>query len=393
MSMKKYFITTYGCQANLADSENIAGMLEALGLMPAQKLEEADLVLVNTCSVRQASEDKVYGLAPKIQELRIKNKEVRGVLTGCLVGSATGQRPRVTFDYLQKKTPWVDHYLNINELISLPSYLLSSGLADEWAVKSLGQWKAKLSEEHGTAYINISQGCDNFCTFCVVPYARGKEVSRSGLEIITEVKHAVSRDFRTVMLLGQNVNSWGLNAQKKLLSRKKIGDLPFAALLRQVHQVEGVEKVKFITSNPFDFTSDLVQTLKLPKIERYLHLPIQSGDNDLLKKMGRRHSREDYLELVTEIRGAVPEIELGTDVIVGFPGESEVQFLNTVDLIKTVGFNVVFVSMYSPRPGTVGAKLYPDDVPRQEKRRRHAYLSQVWQESKSLVKAPILSNK
>ena len=391
--MKKYFITTYGCHANIADSENIAGMLEALGLFPAGKLEEADLVLVNTCSVRQASEDKVYGLAPKIRELRSKNQELRVILTGCLVGSATSERPRVTFDYLQKKTPWVDHYLNINELVSLPTYLLSSGLADEWAVKSLGHWESKLSQRSDTAYINISQGCDNFCTFCVVPYARGKEVSCSEDEILAEVKRATVHGFKTVMFLGQNVNSWGLNAQKKLLSRKRIGDLPFAALLRRVHEVEGVEKIKFITSNPFDFTSDLVQTLKLPKIERYLHLPVQSGDNDILKKMGRRHSREDYLELVMEIRQAVPEIELGTDIIVGFSGETEEQFLNTVDLVKTVGFNVVFIAMYSPRPGTVSAKLYLDDVPREEKRRRHAYLTKIWQKSKSLVKAPILSRK
>lgn len=387
---KRYHITTYGCQANIRDSENLAGMLEALGMEESSSLEQTDLILVNTCSVRQASEDKVYGLANKVKELRSKNSELRIVLTGCLVGSATSERPRLDLDLLKRKMPWVDYYLNVNELVSLPSYLLDCGLVDEWAVKALdgpstgsGQvWQPKDGNHDGTAYINISQGCDNFCTFCVVPYARGKEVSRSEGDVMKEVGHAARQGFKQIMLLGQNVNSWGLDSKTKLLSRKRIGQIPFAELLRKVHEVKGIEKIKFITSNPFDFTSDLIQTLKLPKIDWYLHLPVQSGDNEILKKMNRRHTREDYLELVGEIRQAVPEIELGTDIIVGFPGETEEQFQNTVDLIKTVKFNVAFISIYSPRPGTAGAKIYPDDIPLKEKRRRHAFLTEVWKKSK-----------
>lgn len=396
--MKKYFITTFGCQANIRDSENLSGMLEALGLEESNSLEYSDLILINTCSVRQASEDKVYGLANKIKKLKTQNPQLRTVLTGCLVGSATSGRPRLGLDLLKRKMSWVDHYLNINELTSLPTYLLNSGFVDEWAVKAVispatAGWKPKDGDHDGTAYINISQGCDNFCTFCVVPYARGKEVSRSQEDILKEVGHAARQGFKQVMLLGQNVNSWGLEPKTKLLSRKRIGQIPFSDLLRKVHEIEGIEKIKFITSNPFDFTPDLVETLKLPKIDRYLHLPVQSGDDEVLKRMGRRHKRQDYLELVDEIRTAVPEIELGTDIIVGFPGETEEQFMNTVELIKKVKFNVAFISIYSPRPGTVGAKLYKDDVSRAEKRRRHAFLTQVWQESKQKLPVTVSTNK
>lgn len=290
-------------------------------------------------------------------------------------------------DLLKKKMPWVDYYLNINELTLLPTYLLKVNLIDEWAVKALEgrNWKAKVRDHKGTAYINISQGCDNFCTFCVVPYARGLEISRSEEEILREVRRAVGLGFNEIMLLGQNVNSWGLTSAKKLMSRKHLGTIPFADLLRKVHDIEGAEKIKFITSNPFDFSADLVETLKMPKIDRYLHLPVQSGDDEILQKMGRRHTRADYLELVEDIRKAVPEIELGTDIIVGFPGETEDNFSNTVDLIKKVQFNVAFISIYSPRPGTVGSRLYKDDVPLSEKRRRHAYLTQVFKISKGTV--------
>lgn len=384
---RKYFITTFGCQANSADSENIAGMLEALGMVGATSASEADLIIINTCSVRQASEDKVYGLSNRIKELRNKNQELRVVLTGCLVGSATGGRPRMGLDLLKRKMPWVDHYLNINEVILLPTYLLKVNFVDEWAVKVLKgkNWDAKFVDHKGTAYINVSQGCDNFCTFCVVPYSRGSEISRSEEEIIREVKRAVGLGFSEIMLLGQNVNSWGLTPEKKLMSRKHLGVIPFADLIRKVHDIEAVGKIKFITSNPFDFSADLVEALKMPKIDRYLHLPVQSGDNEILKKMGRRHTRDDYLELVREIREAVRDIELGTDIIVGFPGETEEQFLNTVDLVKKVQFNVVFVAIYSPRLGTASAKLYKDDVSRSEKQRRHAYLTQVTKSLKSKV--------
>lgn len=382
--MKKYFIATYGCQVNTRDSENIGGLLESLGLLEARNLEEADLIILNSCSVRQASEDKVYGFANKIKELRSKNKELRVILTGCLVGSTTGERPRLASKVLKKKTSWVDYYLNINDLSSLPEYLFRSKLIGEWGVKgNIKSWEPKTRSHSGTAYVNISQGCDNFCTFCVVPYARGKEISRPLEEILAEVRRCVKQGFREVMLLGQNVNSWGLDPNRKASSRKRIGGLPFSNLLKRVHEIEGLEKIKFLTSNPFDFTPDLVEALKLPKIDRYLHLPVQSGDNDILKKMNRRHTREDYLELVGEIKKTVPEMELGTDIIVGFPGETEEQFLKTVDLVKTVKFNVIYTAMYSPRPGTLSAKLYRDDIPRAEKRRRHAHLTKIWQGAKS----------
>lgn len=378
---KGYFIATYGCQANGADSERIAGLLEALGFtsVPA---EIADLLVINSCTVRQAAEDKVYGWGRKVSQLKEKNARLKVVLTGCLVGA--GDRSFPASSLAREKTPWVDFYLGLSQVHQLPERLWSWGLIEGWAVQALklNPVAPKFADHAEVAYINVSQGCDNFCSFCVVPFTRGLEVSRSLSAITTEVDYALRQGFRRIMLLGQNVNSWGLEVGQKRLSRQRLGRLPFAALLRHLHCDPQLEKIKFLTSNPFDFSDDLIEALALPKIDRYLHLPVQSGDDEILRRMGRRHRREDYLDLVKQIRRTVPQIELGTDVIVGFPGETEEQFLKTADLVRSVRFNVVFASLYSVRPGTAAARLYPDDVPLIEKRRRHAYLTEIWRTSK-----------
>jgi tRNA-2-methylthio-N6-dimethylallyladenosine synthase len=233
------------------------------------------------------------------------------------------------------------------------------------------------------AFVNISNGCDNFCTFCVVPYARGREVSRSEEDILKEVQHLAGRGFKEITLCGQNVNSWGLGTKEKFEVRTGSDQrLPFANLLRKIHGLEEIEKISFISSNPFDFTADLIETVKLPKISRYLHIAVQSGNNDVLKRMNRRHTVEEFEDLVNRIKKARPDAEFGTDIIVGFPGETEGQFMDTVKLFERIKFHVAYISIYSPRKGTPAERFFPDDVPLKEKKRRHAHLTKVWRESK-----------
>lgn len=214
-------------------------------------------------------------------------------------------------------------------------------------------------------------------------YARGAEVSRSKEEILREIKHYLLRGYNEFTLCAQNVNSWGLSMKEKFEIRSGSDQkLPFAELLREIHDLEGVLKIDFISSNPFDFTNDLIETLKLPKISNYLHMAVQSGNDEILKKMNRRHTVSDFINLIEKIRKAKPDIEIGTDIIVGFPGETEEQFLDTCNLLEKIKFNVAYISIYSPRKGTPSAKFYEDDVPLKTKKERHARLTKVWKDSK-----------
>lgn len=393
----KYYIKTLGCQANVADSQTIAGVLEALGFEQAPEaagdnedeiiyntLSDTDLFIVNTCSVRQKSEDKAYGLGKVLKRVQENfKKKPFVVMAGCMVGSVTGERQRYKFDELRKRTHWVDAYINPSQILNLPEVLLEKGVLSEWAVKKFNPINVKAVREKGEhAFVNISYGCDNFCTYCVVPYARGKEISRTAEEILTEINHLVDRGYKKITLCGQNVNSWGLNPTEKFEIRTSSDQkLPFADLLRKVHDIEKIKKISFLSSNPFDFTNDLIEVLKLPKIDNYLHIAVQSGNNEILKKMNRRHTIEDFIDLVKKIKKVKPDVELGTDIIVGFPGETEEQFEDTVNLFKKVKFNVAFISMYSPRKGTAAEKFFKDDVPAKEKKRRHAVLTKVWRET------------
>ena len=392
---KTYYIKTLGCQANVADSNTMAGILEALGFERASlkgnyknELEElrdvadsVDLFIVNTCSVRQKSEDKVYGLGKVLSE---GQDGPFVVMSGCMVGSVTGERQRYEFEELRKKTPWADVYINPSQLFDLPVLLKEQDVLDEWAIKKFDAGNVvPAQQEKNQAFVNISFGCDNFCTFCVVPYARGEEVSRSEKEILFEVEHLAMRGFSHITLCGQNVNSWGLSMTEKFEIRTGSDQkIPFASLLRKVHHIEGIEKIDFISSNPFDFTNDLIDVLKLPKISDYIHIAVQSGNNDVLKKMNRRHTVEEFKDLIAKIKKVKPNLDLGTDVIVGFPGETREQFMDTVKLFEEVPFNVAFISMYSPRKGTPAEKFFKDDVSLEEKKWRHARLTKVWEENK-----------
>ncbi|HLB51918.1 hypothetical protein A3F07_02110 [candidate division WWE3 bacterium RIFCSPHIGHO2_12_FULL_38_15] len=397
--IKTYSIKTFGCQANIADSNTISGVLEALGLEEAEKIIgsnddetfyntaiSTDVLIMNTCSVRQKSEDKVYGLG---KMLKLAEKDARKkpfiVMAGCMVGSVTGERQRYAFEVLKKKTPWVDVYINPSQIMNIPEILLKNSLLSDWAVQKFDSAKVLSKQDNPThAFVNISYGCDNFCTFCVVPYSRGKEVSRSENDILKEIRHFAGRGIKEITLCGQNVNSWGLSMTKKMEIRTGSDQkIPFTSLLKKIHNINEIEKIGFISSNPFDFTNDLVETLKLPKISRYLHIAVQSGNNTVLKNMNRRHTVEDFINLIDRIKGAKPNIELGTDIIVGFPGETREQFLDTVRLFEKINFNVAYISMYSPRKGTPAERFFKDDVPLKEKKWRHAYLTSVWKKYKN----------
>ena len=374
---KTYFIKTFGCQQNKRDSELIAYYYKAQRLKPAKKIQEADIIVINTCSVRQSAEDRVYGLVnnpksqipnPKSQRRSSKTKKLKIILTGCMVG-LYGKY------FLSRKMPNVDEFRKI----------------DEWKLVN------KPSE---TGLINIMTGCNNFCSYCVVPYARGREKSRPIEEILSEVKALINMGVKEITLLGQNVNSYGKDLYKNIdscirvlireknggvfesLSREKILSLgkkfktPFAFLLAILNEIPEIKKIKFLTSNPWDLNDDIIEAMTLPKIDRYLHLPVQSGDDEILKKMNRKYTARQYLDLIKKIRQKIPDIEIGTDIIVGFPGETEKQFQNTFSLCKKANFVKAYIAMYSPRPKTAAYKLR-DNIPYKVKKARWCLLENL----------------
>ncbi len=400
--LHSYFIQTYGCQMNLADSERLSGLLEGLGLSAAATWQDASVVILYSCSVRQAAEDKVFGWGKKIKEytglvegsreLGEDRDDASGsepqlpttnprlpifVLTGCMAGSARGERKRYTEKQLKQKAKFVDYFLSPDEWEhQLPQILVREGLISP---ASLGTFIVSAKRKPGnSAFVKISEGCDNFCTYCVVPFGRGAEISRSRGEIMTEVQHLVSQGFRHITLLGQNVNSWGISdaEEKRNIRINSETALPFASLLRDVHSIKGIDRLSFLTANPFDFTQDLVAVLALPKMDRYLHMAVQSGSDSVLQRMHRRHTAAEYKALVALIRQTVPDIEFGTDIIVGFPGETEQELTDTLKLLGQVRYNVVFTAMYSPRPGTSAEKM-TDDVPKAVKKERYERVQEL----------------
>ena len=368
--MKKYFIKTYGCQMNKSDSEKIAGWYERRGWKRAKNLEEADEIVINTCSVRQSAEDRVYGLINNLKKLKSQNSNLKSkskirkslkpkiILTGCML--------RYPITDLRKKMPAVDEFKRISE----------------FKIRNL-QFAIRNSQIH--AWVPIMEGCSHYCTYCVVPYARGSEKSRPFEEIVCEVEELARRGYKQITLLGQNVNAYGLKNSKFKIQNSKLKlkiknfkkfKSPFALLLAVLHEIPGIEKISFVTSNPWDLTDDIIEAMSLPKIDRYLHLPVQSGDDEILRRMNRPYTAKQYLALVKKIRRRIPDIKIGTDIIAGFPGETKKAFQNTVALCKKVGFVKAYIAKYSPRPGTAAFKL-KDDVSHEEKQRRWKTLEEL----------------
>ncbi len=369
----KYFIQVFGCQSNKSDAERMAGDYQARGWSEASDWRKTDQLVVVTCAVRQSAEDRATGFLLNVVAYFEENKKNKPkiILTGCMTHHGE--------EKIRELLPMVDEVLPISEV----------------GFNSVAIRKDKLH-----AWIPISQGCNSFCTYCIVPYSRGREVSRSKDSILTEVEALAKQGYTELTLLGQNVNSWGLEKvgiglRKLLMDRDhklSFDDIPtnqsqyydnhdeppFVDLLRAVTAVPGIKLVRFMTSNPWDFHESLVNEIASnAKIDKFIHLPIQSGSNAVLKRMNRGYTKEDYLAVVNKLRKAIPSVELGTDLIVGFGGETEAEFQETVELAKVVGWKVGFVARYSPRPGTAAWRLYPDDIPALEKKRRWQILEDI----------------
>lgn len=318
---KKYFIITYGCQANVADSERIMAKLEKDGYKQASKIDDANLIVINSCSVRQSAVNRIYG---KLRNL--KGKKI--ILAGCLL-EHDKKKLRNKVDNIWHPDEYFDMIPNYNDLRK--------------------------------AYIPIMTGCNNFCTYCAVPYTRGRERSRPAKEIVDEVKNLINKKYKEIWLLGQNVNSYP----------------NFPDLLRKVNKISGDFKIYFMSPHPKDFSDDLIRAMKeCKKFSRCLNLPVQSGNGEILKKMNRPYTVSHYKKLIRKIKKEIPDIKLSTDVIVGFPGETKKQFQDTVKLFKEIKFDSAFINKYSPRPGTPAAKL-KDNIPPTEKKHRWQILNEI----------------
>ncbi|MBI6050177.1 tRNA (N6-isopentenyl adenosine(37)-C2)-methylthiotransferase MiaB [Clostridium perfringens] len=357
MDKKLFCISTYGCQMNEEDSEKLSGMLKSQGYERTENKEEASIIIFNTCCVRENAENKVFGNLGQLKQLKKKNPNLVIAICGCMmqqVGMA---------DKVLKTFPYVDIIFGTHNAHKFPEYLhrvLQEGV----------QVKEILNKEEGIveglpidrksdvkAFVTIMYGCNNFCTYCIVPYVRGRERSRKSEDIIKEIEELVSQGYKEITLLGQNVNSYGKGLEE---------DIDFAGLLRKVNEVNGLERVRFMTSHPKDLSDDVIMAIKeCDKLCEQVHLPVQSGSSRILKEMNRHYDREYYLDLVKKIKSEIPDVTLTTDIIIGFPGETEEDFLDTLSLCEEVGYDSAFTFIYSRRNHTPADKMenqIPDDI-------------------------------
>lgn len=413
--MNTYFIKTFGCQQNEADSERIASALEGRGMVKTEDIYQADHVVINTCMIREMAENRVYGTVNNL----VKNKLKAGlpkkiVVTGCMVGMAGRDKTGKFLKLIKSRMPYVDEFLPIEEV---------------------GFDHAPLRTDLENAWVPISNGCNNFCTFCVVPFTRGREISRPYEDVLHECLDLARKGYKKITLLGMNVNSYGAdliagsdNIQvlrdidkkyfhpKKSLSNlktKKTQELKgyklidgrvikpifvkhlnrlriptlFPYLLEDICKISGIETVDFMSSNPWDFSDELIEVMsKNPKITRTVHFAVQSGSNSVLRRMNRWYTKEEYLFLLQKIRQKIPGIKFSTDIIVGFCGETDQEFNDTVDLAKKAGFYKAYISIYSDRPMTAAHKAFVDDIPHHVKKQR-------WQVLENLINIPNLKSR
>lgn len=351
---KLLYLETFGCQMNVSDSEKISGMLRGIGYRPTDDPQKADLILLNTCSVRDKAEQKVYS---RLGRLKVhKQRRERPALIG--VGGCIAQREG---ENLLRRVPYVDLVFGTHNLHLLTEIVLAAEQGERRAEVDFLDEETRVrlfpSAEEGegvSRFVTVMQGCDNFCSYCIVPYVRGREISRPSAEIVAEIQKLAESGVREVTLLGQNVNSYGL---------KVAGETDFAGLLRQVATVDGIGRIRFTTSHPKDISPALVACFaEIPKLCGHIHLPAQSGSDRILRLMGRGYSRADYLEKIAALRQARPEIAVTGDIIAGFPGETEADFDETLSLVEEVRYADLFSFVYSPRPETAAASL-PGQLP------------------------------
>lgn len=359
--MKKYFIQTYGCQMNEHDSEKIAWTLDGMGYEITDDRENADFIIFNTCAVRKTAEERVFGQLGELKALKRKNPDLILSVCGCMM-----QREDIR-DVVLKKYRHVDIVFGTNNIHKIPQ-LVQRYEETGKTVVDINEENREIEEHIDAnrkysykAFVNIMYGCNNFCTYCIVPYTRGRERSREPEHIIEEIRDLAANGCKEITLLGQNVNSYGKTLDV---------DYSFPDLLKDINDIEGIERVRFMTSHPKDISDELIDSYgTLDKLCNHLHLPVQSGSNRILKVMNRKYTREEYLDRVERIRALAPDICLTTDIIVGFPGETEEDFQDTLDLVKAAKYDSAFTFLYSIREGTKAAEM-DDQVPDNVKHER-----------------------
>ena len=390
----KYHIWTAGCQMNVADSQRVASALERLGYIASADIEQADVIVLNTCVVRQSAEDKAYGRLQSLKPLKARNPDLVINLMGCLVGVKDNPKLRKVFPHVDVFSPPSDPSPLIEHLLLKDAHDVDSHCHLDF--ESFDEDRAETNRRHAimdgelqlplaqrgktvSAFIPVVYGCSHACSFCVIPYRRGVERSRPLAEVVAELSALTAQGVREVTLLGQIVDRYG----KDLDSGETL-----SSLLRAVHAVEDIQRVRFLTSHPNWMNAELLDTVaELPKVCEHIEVPVQAGDDDVLRQMKRGYSVDDYRRLIERIRKRVPDASIATDIIVGFPGETEAQFQCTYDLLEELRLDVAHLARYSPRPDTVSARRMPDDVPEEEKMRRFRALETLQAEIAAEINA------
>jgi len=380
-SSRRVWIQTFGCQMNELDSGKMLALLEADGYAAAADPAQADVILINTCSVREKPEQKVRSLLGRYRKLKEENDDLVIGVTGCYAQQAKGELLRRFSD--------LDLVMGPDAIPRLPALLMDvrTRRTRELATEQLDRQDYPFTNDlvfRGgrtvSAFVTVQKGCDNLCSFCIVPFTRGREVSRGAADVLDEVARLADKGVREVTLLGQNVNSYGV---------KKTDEPPFHELLARAAQVPGIERIRFTTSNPWDLDQGLVDLFaNEPKLSSYFHLPVQAGADSMLDRMRRKHTRAEYLELVSKLKAARPEIALSSDIIVGFPGETEEEHEETLSLLEVVRYDFIYSFKYSPRPYTHAVRKFEDDVPVKVKKRR---LAQVQDLQRTITEEVLLS--
>ncbi len=366
---KKYYILTMGCQLNENDSEKLIGIMEEMGYSKSEDIKNADLYVINTCCVRENAEEKLFGKLGELKKIK-ENKNIIIAIGGCMM-----QEEHIT-EKIKKSYPFVDVVFGTHTLHKFPEDLYIA-ITKNKKVKDVIDIDGEIYEglpvkrsSNKQASVIIMYGCNNFCSYCIVPYVRGRERSRKPEDILNEIKELAKEGYREITLLGQNVNSY-----------KGGENYNFANLLEDVDKIEGIEVIRFVSPHPKDFTDDVIDVIsKSKKISRLIHVPLQSGSTNVLKEMNRKYTKEQYLDLIKRIRDKIPDVVFSTDIIVGFPGETEEDYEDTIDVVKQVNFEQIFMFIYSRRVGTRADKM-ENQIPEEIKHKRFDRLKQVFEES------------
>jgi tRNA-2-methylthio-N6-dimethylallyladenosine synthase len=364
----KYFVKTYGCQMNERDTEIIEGYLEKMNFIPAEDENNADIILLNTCCVRETAEKKVFGKLGELKKIKNNNPDLIIGICGCMV------QQKGLADKIKSKAPYVNIIFGTHNIYELPELLTKTMENKKQAVSILdkeGEVKEgfpSVRKDNIKGYVNISYGCNNFCTYCIVPYVRGRERSREPESIISEIRELADNKYLEVMLLGQNVNSYGKDLKR---------NINFGDLILKVNEIPGIRRIRYMTSHPKDFSIDLIDIIEsCDKVCKHYHLPLQAGSDNVLKKMNRSYNKEHYLNLINHIKKINPSAAITTDLIVGFPGETQKDFKETLNMVKEVRYDSAFTFIYSPRTGTPAAEM-KDQISHEEKKERLLQLNEV----------------